>query len=67
MVGPDLEVLHLNVQWCRSCCLFFLGFQGGLVVDKTCLLEKSLRCISLIFARVGRACYGANSRCACQC
>ena len=47
--------------------LFFGGVQGGLVVEKTCLLKKSLRCVSSIFARVGRACFGPNSRCVCQC
>ena len=46
---------------------FLLGFPGGFVVDNTCLLEKSMRCVCLIFARVERASYGANSRCACQC
>ena len=26
MVVPDLEELLVNVQWCRSCCLFLIGF-----------------------------------------
>ena len=29
----------------------FFGVQGGLVVEKTGLLENSLRCVSLIFCQ----------------
>ena len=42
MTVLDLGELLVNVEWCRDSCLFFTGFQGDLVVDKTCAVEKSL-------------------------